>query len=172
MGDWSMVTTLSSCSSPTTASQAPGRSRAPYRSCAAFFERISSTSVDLPEPETPLTQTNSPSGTRTSMFFRLFPRAPWTPTAFPFPGRRRSGTGIRRRPLRYCPLIDSSHAITAASGPETTPWPPAPPAPAAGQGAGAPVQRQVVHAHVAQEDQSRPDLLQHLLRDRALPLRQ
>ena len=34
------------------------------------------TSVDLPEPETPVTQVKSPSGIGTLTFFRLLPRAP------------------------------------------------------------------------------------------------
>ena len=35
-----------------------------------------STSVDLPEPETPVTQTSRPSGSSTVTSFRLFSRAP------------------------------------------------------------------------------------------------
>ena len=37
---------------------------------------MSLTSVDLPEPDTPVTATNSPSGKATSTFWRLCSRAP------------------------------------------------------------------------------------------------
>jgi hypothetical protein len=37
---------------------------------------MSLTSVDLPEPDTPVTQVNTPSGISTSTFFRLCSRAP------------------------------------------------------------------------------------------------
>ena len=62
---------------------------------------MSLTSVDLPEPETPVTATNVPSGKLTSMFFRLFSRAPWTVSSRPgVSGRRTAGTGIDLRPER------------------------------------------------------------------------
>ena len=58
-------------------------------------------SVDLPEPETPVTQVKSPTGTETSMFFRLLPVAPriasWRPGSF---GLRRSGISILFSPRR------------------------------------------------------------------------
>ena len=59
---------------------------------------MSSTSVDLPEPETPVTTTNKPSGNATSMFFRLLARAPMTLMALPFGERRTFGTGMRALP--------------------------------------------------------------------------
>ncbi len=40
---------------------------------------------------------------------RLCWRAPWISSASPVSGRRTSGTGIRSRPLRYLPVIDSGH---------------------------------------------------------------
>ena len=42
------------------------------------WKRISLTSVDLPEPETPVTQVKAPSGKLTSMSRRLCLRAPRT----------------------------------------------------------------------------------------------
>src|SRR5262249_36605775 len=45
-----------------------------YLSSAGYS--TSSMSVDLPEPETPVTHTRRFSGIRTSMFFRLCSRAP------------------------------------------------------------------------------------------------
>ena len=80
------------------------RARARRRPCRAFCAsdryRMSLTSVDLPEPLTPVTVVNRPSGMLTSMFFRLFSRAPRT-TISPFmAGRRPFGTGIDRAPVR------------------------------------------------------------------------
>ena len=50
--------------------------------------------VDLPEPDTPVTHTSSPSGSFSSTCLRLLPRAPLT-TMFALPGRlRRAGKGI------------------------------------------------------------------------------
>ena len=78
---------------------------------------MSLTSVDLPEPDTPVTATKQPSGISTSMFLRLCSRAPLT-TSQSLSGRRRiSGTGIARRPDRYCPVTD----LRALIRPETLP---------------------------------------------------
>ena len=51
---------------------------------------MSFTSVDLPEPETPVTTVITPSGNVTSRFFRLFSRAP----------RMRDRRAVRLPPLR------------------------------------------------------------------------
>ena len=57
------------------------------------------TSVDLPPPETPVTQVNVPSGKATVRFCRLLARAPTTVSAARSRGaRRRSGRGICRKP--------------------------------------------------------------------------
>ncbi len=69
--------------------------------------RMSRTSVDLPDPDTPVTATKFPSGMSTSMFCRLCSRAPSIRTNSSPCGRRTSGTGIDLRPDRYCPVIDS-----------------------------------------------------------------
>ena len=42
-------------------------------------------SVDLPEPETPVTQSNVPKGKSTSTPFRLFPRQPFRRKNLPLP---------------------------------------------------------------------------------------
>ena len=55
---------------------------------------------DLPEPLTPETDTNVPSGIATSMSFRLFAFAPRTTSCLPLPFRRVVGTGIIRSPRR------------------------------------------------------------------------
>jgi hypothetical protein len=57
--------------------------------------------VDLPEPETPVTAVNRPSGKETSMSCRLFSRAPYTVSCrSKSAGRRTSGSGIDFRPAR------------------------------------------------------------------------
>ena len=56
---------------------------------------MSLTSVDLPDPDTPVTATNRPSGNVTSTSRRLCSRAPCTVSSRPLVrGRRTSGTGI------------------------------------------------------------------------------
>ena len=49
---------------------------------------MSCTSVDLPDPLTPVTHVNVPSGNDTSMFFRLCGDAPVTRSRWPVPRRR------------------------------------------------------------------------------------
>ena len=67
---------------------------------------MSFTSELLPDPETPVTQTNTPSGISTSTFLRLLCRGDDQRSREPFaalPLRRRGGTAgisIRRRPER------------------------------------------------------------------------
>ncbi|CSI53808.1 Uncharacterised protein [Vibrio cholerae] len=58
--------------------------------------------VDFPEPETPVTQVNRPTGIDRSTFFKLLPTAPLSSTVFfaSF-GVRCSGTAIFFTPLRY-----------------------------------------------------------------------
>ena len=58
------------------ASWAPGVNWARCKVRAAAFQRMSSTSELLPEPETPVTAVTTPSGKRTSMFRRLCCRPP------------------------------------------------------------------------------------------------
>jgi hypothetical protein len=60
---------------------------------------VSTTSVDVPPPETPVTQVKVPSGNPAAIDFRLLPRAPTTFSTRSFcTGRRIGGTGIWRRP--------------------------------------------------------------------------
>ena len=66
---------------------------------------MSLTSELLPEPDTPVTQTNTPSGISTSMFLRLLCVAPRTIAAWRRrSGRRLAGTSICRLPERYWPV--------------------------------------------------------------------
>ncbi len=91
---------------------------------------MSLTSVDLPDPETPVTATNRPSGNETSMSRRLLALAPWTVSSRPtVRGRRISGTGISRRPERYWPVIESRWFSRPSTLPLCTTWPPCSPAP-------------------------------------------
>ena len=89
------------------------------------------TRVDLPEPETPVTQVKTPSGNATSSPLRLCWRGPRT-TISPRLVRRSSGSGIERLPERYWPVSDSAirvdllrrslgddvAAVLAGAGPE------------------------------------------------------
>ena len=69
---------------------------------------VSFTSVDLPEPETPVTQVKSPSGNSASTFLRLLPVAPITlMTRFGSRGVRSPGSAIFVRPERYLPVSES-----------------------------------------------------------------
>src|SRR6266852_3710673 len=69
---------------------------------------MSLTSVDFPDPLTPVTEVSTPSGIVTSMFFRLLARSPRM-TSSPFiAGRRLVGVGIERAPVRYAPVSDRS----------------------------------------------------------------
>ncbi len=92
--------------------------------CARARFRILLTNVLLPEPDTPVTATNSPKGNSTEIFFKLFSVAPVILMAFPFPFRRSVGTGILFLPDRYCPVKESSSAATSAGVPAETISPP------------------------------------------------
>ena len=78
-----------------------GTSPAPISRRAAALYSVSTTSVDLPPPDTPVTQVNVPSGKPAVIDFRLLPRAFTTRRTRSFcTGRRITGTSIRRRPAR------------------------------------------------------------------------
>ena len=128
MGDWSMSMTLSSASMPSMPSCAPGRVRARFRSRERALRTISLTSVDLPEPETPVTQVKTPSGMRTSMFLRLCSRAPRTSSS-PVGLRRCAGTAIFRAPERNCPVREFGLRMISSAVPQATTSPPCTPAP-------------------------------------------
>ncbi len=89
------------------------------------------TSVDLPAPETPVTQVNRPSGISAVTFLRLLPRAPDElerrgPCGACGAG---GGTGTVRSPVRYWPVSESGFAMMSAGVPSATispPWTPAP----------------------------------------------
>ena len=84
---------------------APGWMRALSSLRAAAAYSVSMISVDLPEPETPVTQVRRPIGISAVTFCRLFSVAPTMRIALPFCGARRLvGSGICRAPERYCPV--------------------------------------------------------------------
>jgi hypothetical protein len=90
---------------------------------------MSLTSVDLPDPETPVTAVRQPSGKRAVTFCRLFARAPTTVIAFPLPARRWAGTGIVSSRERYFPVSDRGKRASSSAVPSPTtspPWTPAP----------------------------------------------
>src|SRR5665811_789887 len=92
------------------------------RASAAY--RIPFTSVDLPDPDTPVTEISCPNGNDTVTSWRLFSRAPTTVTDRPVSGRLAAGSGIDRRPARYAPVRDSLLASSSLTGPETITSPP------------------------------------------------
>ena len=78
---------------------------------------MSLTSVDLPEPLTPVTATNIPSGNDTSMSWRLCSLAPITFSSRPgVRGRRTAGSGMDLRPERYMPVGESGWVSRSATG--------------------------------------------------------
>ncbi len=90
---------------------------------------VSTISVDLPLPETPVTQVKVPSGISAVRRCRLCSVAPLMRTIWPWwPGRRALGTGIWRKPVRYCAVRLSWCCISTVGGPHATtspPWMPA-----------------------------------------------
>ena len=95
----------------------------------AVLNRVSMVSVDLPPPETPVTQTNLPSGKSAVTSRRLLPVALTTVSFLPLPGRRSAGTDISRLPDRYCPVTEAASAAICAGVPWLTTCPPCTPAP-------------------------------------------
>ena len=75
--------------------------------------------VDLPPPDTPVTQVNRPTGISPVTFFRLLPVAPLIfSIRLRSTGRRPSGgNSISRAPVRYWPVRDFGLAMTSAGVP-------------------------------------------------------
>ena len=128
IGDWSILITLSSCSIPSIFRHSPGIIRARFSFLARCLYKISFTNELFPEPETPVTQVNTPRGNFTSIFFRLFCFAPRT-VSHPVGFFLTSGTGILTLPLRYAPVMDFSFCINSSAVPIPTSSPPCSPAP-------------------------------------------
>src|SRR5262249_6627040 len=105
-------------------------------------------SVDLPPPETPVTQVNRPSGISAVTFFRLLPRAFTTLMVRRWFGGRRSGTSTASSPGGYLPVSDFGLRMISAGGPSAAILPPCVPAPgplsraeSAGRGTASPMPR-------------------------------
>src|SRR5881628_3065651 len=80
-----MSTTLSMRWAPSMRVWAPGRSWARCSIWASARYRMSLTSVDLPEPDTPVTHVNVPSGMVTDWALRLGSRGSWIGSVLPGP---------------------------------------------------------------------------------------
>ena len=86
--------------------------------------------VDLPLPETPVTQTNAPSGISAETEARLLALAPSIRMQRSARiGRRSAGTSIMRSPRRYFAVRLFLDRSTASGVPDATTSPPCTPAP-------------------------------------------
>ena len=128
IGDWSTWMILSSWLSPRIVVWRPGFWRARCRRLPTALKSTSLTSVDLPEPLTPVTAVITPSGTFTSMLFRLFAAAPRISTQ-PDGVCRWAGMSMTRVRARNWPVSDSATASMSAALPCATISPPCSPAP-------------------------------------------
>ena len=93
---------------------------------------MSLTSVDLPDPLTPVTAVSTPSGIATSMFFRLFSRAPRIDElALESPAAARVGVAIDAlaAQVRAGQRRRRRRPAAAAGVPWKITWPPCSPAP-------------------------------------------
>jgi len=99
IGDWSMLMTLSRYSSPSTSLTAPAFSRLRYSRWLRVLCRVSITRVDLPDPETPVTQVMTPRGISIVISLRLFSVAPTIRSCF-VAVRRLAGTAMESSPDR------------------------------------------------------------------------
>ena len=124
-----MFITLSIFSSPFICLHCPGLSFEPFISFAIDLYSTSFTKVLLPEPETPVTQVNTPRGNFTFTFFKLCSVAPITSIDLPFDFLLFFGTSIFLLPLRYWPVIDSGICLISSAVPWAITFPPCTPAP-------------------------------------------
>src|SRR5512133_3895822 len=108
---------LSSHSEPTILLCFPGSRAAPFNVFASERYKISIINVDLPEPETPVTQTKRLRGILTLMFFRLFSRAPRISKKVVEGSRRFRGYGITLSPRRYAHVELSLFCKISGIGP-------------------------------------------------------
>ena len=90
---------------------------------------MSFTSVDLPEPDTPVTTVITPSGKLTSICCRLFSRAPRIVIALPLVCRRANRYITCFWPEMYCPVSERGKFSISSGVPLATTSPPCRPAP-------------------------------------------
>ncbi len=120
-----MSITRSICSSPSMRSQGAASRIVPFRYAEARPNNVSLMSVDLPEPDTPVTHVNRASGISAVRLRRLLPVAPtMRSTLLGSNGERRVGSAILRLPLKYWPVIDAALARISRGVPWATMWPP------------------------------------------------
>ena len=129
MGDWSILTAWSKFSIPSIPPFAPGNCFDRWSSWAADFAKTSLTRELFPEPDTPQTTVNRPTGKEVSIFRRLFARACLTriqalPGFFAFPFR-----SIFSSPQRKEPLLLSLDLIQDFKSPSKIKFPPSVPGP-------------------------------------------
>src|SRR5262249_53333271 len=111
------------CARPTISSCAAPVVRARWSFRASVLYSISWTRELLPDPLTPVTAINEPSGNRTSMFFKLFWRAPLTTNHWVDDApsesliRRFVGIGIAFLLDKYWPVRDAFERTICFGGP-------------------------------------------------------
>ena len=87
------------------------------------LNKVSITSVDLPPPDTPVTQVNVPNGKETLMFFKLFPDASIISRNNPLPFLT-LGISTFFSPDKYLPVIDFGDLLISFELPSATTKPP------------------------------------------------
>ena len=128
IGDWSTSSTLESSSCPVIDRQTPGGTPVPAIARFTPAYRTSWTSVLLPLPLTPVTQTSRLRGIATLIPLRLCRDAPSIRISRPEGTRRDPGTGIFDFPLRYAPVSECASFRISPSVPAATTSPPCSPA--------------------------------------------
>ena len=114
IGDWSMFTTLCTCSMPSTPSCSPGSVRVSTSRFHSALYRMSLISVLLPEPDAPVIAISLPSGNvDVDDLEVVLARAADRQRRVPLPLRRCFGIAIERLPERNCPVGDALHASTS-----------------------------------------------------------
>ncbi len=96
-----MFIILSKFSIPSKLSNFPARVFALFNFAERCLYTISFTKDDLPDPETPVTQTNLPTGISTLIFFKVFSVAPFMVIKLPFPCLLEVGVSIPFLPDKY-----------------------------------------------------------------------
>ena len=91
---------------------------APLSSVAVIGYRVLLISVDLPEPDTPVTQVIRPTGISRLTLCKLLPQAPLRRSHLSFcGGLRLAGMGILTLPERYLPVSEAGLFMTSSAVP-------------------------------------------------------
>ena len=113
---------------PSIDSNGAGSVCARFNSLAATLYKVSFISVDLPDPDTPVIQVNTPTGISKLTLFRLLPYAELILSQL-LDVFRLLGTKIFSRPLIYSPVNDFGLLLISLGAPTATISPPCSPAP-------------------------------------------